>query len=77
MPKCRWLTVTKQKALGREVAAAVYTTPSNYQVGQGRKAVCEVVNENPKEYITIHARYCTPISERIVEDAVTFLLHNG
>ena len=65
------ITKTKQKQLARETAKKAFGIkyPSNYQVGQARKIVMQLVNENPKKYLQWHRKYIIPLSNTIIEDA--------
>ena len=71
-----WLTKTKQKVLARRVAIAVCgkPKPSPRDIGTARKAINQLVDENPKKYLEFHPKYVTPRSDDlIVADTVQTL----
>ena len=69
------LTKTKQKELARQTASKAFNVkyPNNYQVGQARKIIRQIVNDDPAKYLNFYDKYCTPKSKEIVEDAAKLL----
>lgn len=61
-----YLTKTARKKLARQAANRAYGKANNHQVGRAGKMIDEIVNENPKEFIEFHDRYCTPKHEAII-----------
>ena len=51
-----YLTKTKQKQLARKVAAKAHRVkyPNNYQIGQARKKINEMINNDPTKLSLIH-----------------------
>ena len=73
-----WLTKTKQKILARRVAIEVYgkARPAPYHAGVARKAINQLVGDNPKKYIEFREKYCTPISDDLIVDDTVLSLQN-
>ena len=67
-----WLSQKKQKELARAAANKAFGKASNYQVGQARKILVQMVDDDPKNYIDMHGSvksYYTILSDKIIEDA--------
>ena len=73
-----YLTKTKQKQLARKVAAKAHRVkyPNNYQIGQARKKINEMVNNDPIKYVEFHGKYCIPHSDDIIIDDAVELLNS-
>lgn len=68
------ITKVKQKDLARKSAKKAFGNPSNYQVGQARKILMELVNSEPKKYLEYHEKYVTPNSDLIIQDTAEQLI---
>ena len=75
--RIKWepMTQAKQKELARETASKAFNVkyPNNYQVGQARKIVKQIVDEDPTKYLEFHEKFCRAKSDLIVTDAAELL----
>ena len=61
-----YLTKTARQKLARQAANRAYGKANNHQVGVAGKMIDEMVDEDPKQFIEFHDRYCTPKHEAII-----------
>ena len=64
------LTNKKRQELARRVADEAFGKRSAYHVGQAGKVIDNLVNLKPSKYLNFYDKYCTPIDDDIVSDAV-------
>ena len=64
-----FLTKTARNKLARQAASEAYgKKPNNHQVGKVGKIIDKLVNDNPKQFIEFHDRFCTPKHDAIITE---------
>ena len=69
----QFLTKIARKKLARQAATKAHGKASNYQARQAGKIIDEIVDDNPKQFIEFHDRYCTPKHDAIITAVVEVL----